>query len=59
LLTRLALATMLPDMRVSTVANNVQGSSAAYVNTGYGTPSDGSPASRPNTSEKTTMAVSG
>src|SRR5687768_12184967 len=56
---RCALPTRLFDAIVRPVAKNVHGTSAAYANREYGTPSDGTRASRPKNSVNTSIVSSG
>ncbi len=59
MLIRLALPTRLLDAALSALAKKPHGSSAAYVNSGYGMPSDGIFASVPKNTLKATMVRRG
>src|ERR1041385_4155967 len=58
-LIRFWLPTRLFADSLSAYANSCHGSSAVYANTGYGTPSDGTFASRPKNTLNTTIVKNG
>src|SRR5688572_24066469 len=57
--TRFALLTRLSADCARPFAKNVQGTNAAKLNNGYGTPSDDKPASRPKNRLNTTIVQNG
>jgi hypothetical protein len=56
---RLALLTMLLPLVLTAAAKNVHGSSPAKAKSGYGTPSEGMPASFPKKNVKMSIMSSG